>query len=913
MKKIILCILTIFSLFYLFACNQGEPEVKIHKHIFDLKVVTDEYLKSEATCTKKSVYYFSCECGEKGTETFEYGKVLGHSFTNYISNNDSDHFHDGTKTAKCDRCDATDTLIEENTMIPHTFNLEVVKDEYLYSEATCLEKAVYYYSCECGKKGTETFECGEPLGHSFTNYISNNDATHFRDGTKTAKCDRCDETNTVTDEGSKIPHTFDIENPTDKYLLTKATCVNPAVYYYSCECGAFGTETYEYGEPLGHSFTHYTTNFDATHFHDGTKTAKCDRCNETNTIIDIGSMIPHTFDQKTPTSLYLATPATCTEPATYYYSCDCGEKGTETYSYGTQLGHEFIDYVSNNDATHFANGTKTAVCQRCGIEDTIMDPGTKIPHTFDKQVVSSEYLATNATCTDCAKYYYSCECGARGNDTFEYGESLGHSFTKYVSNKDATHFHDGTKTAKCDRCNETNTVDDPGSMIPHSFECMITTDKYLKTKATCTEKAVYYYSCSCGEKGTETFTYGSTTEHVVSNYHSNNDATHFHDGTKTGYCDNCGLSITVTDVGSMIPHTYNCKVANSNYLYKEATCTDCAQYYYSCECGVKGMEIFAYGDPLGHDLENGRIVTLGERHISNCARCKHSIYVDNNKTNHDITKMYFSTKMLQSFNDFSNSSNLKCYYYDVLINLLDFHFGNKDVTNTVTDTIYGYAYTANYSSYSLSTQEGLAVWSAIEADWPIFYWLSNTAYYNSLSVSFMTDDLYFSGNVRKETSKKIEDGINTFLENIKDLKSVAEIIKYAHDFIIKNTNYAYDENGEPSQVLSAHNIAGFFTKQNIVCEGYAKTFQILMNACGIDCYYVSGVVSTGSHAWNYVYVNNGWYFIDVTWDDYDDVIARAYVKYNDYVIQISMSNSDDFITDKQYKDFIAIINTIEFK
>ena len=48
-------------------------------------------------------------------------------------------------------------------------------------------------------------------------------------------------------------------------------------------------------------------------------------------------------------------------------------------------------------------------------------------------------------------------------------------------------------------------------------------------------------------------------------------------------------------------------------------------------------------------------------------------------------------------------------------------------------------------------------------------------------------------------------------------------------------------------------------------------------------------------------------------DDFEDVIARAYVRYNDYVLQISMSNSDDFITDKQYEDFIKIIKTIEFK
>ncbi|MBQ3146667.1 MAG: S8 family serine peptidase [Oscillospiraceae bacterium] len=45
-----------------------------------------------------------------------------------------------------------------------------------------------------------------PTGHSFTNYISNNDATTTADGTKTALCDHgCGAKDTVTDVGSMLP------------------------------------------------------------------------------------------------------------------------------------------------------------------------------------------------------------------------------------------------------------------------------------------------------------------------------------------------------------------------------------------------------------------------------------------------------------------------------------------------------------------------------------------------------------------------------------------------------------------------------------------------------------------------------------------------------------------------------------
>lgn len=42
------------------------------------------------------------------------------------------------------------------------------------------------------------------LGHNFTRYVSNGDATELKNGTKTAKCTRCDVTNTIEDVGSKL-------------------------------------------------------------------------------------------------------------------------------------------------------------------------------------------------------------------------------------------------------------------------------------------------------------------------------------------------------------------------------------------------------------------------------------------------------------------------------------------------------------------------------------------------------------------------------------------------------------------------------------------------------------------------------------------------------------------------------------
>ena len=101
-----------------------------HSHEYNKEVVDAKYLAEEATCTSKAKYYYSCECGEKGTETFESGEVLA-----------------------------------------HTFDQKVVDDKYLASTATKDSPAKYYYSCKCGEKGTETFTHGEALKPIFVEEI----------------------------------------------------------------------------------------------------------------------------------------------------------------------------------------------------------------------------------------------------------------------------------------------------------------------------------------------------------------------------------------------------------------------------------------------------------------------------------------------------------------------------------------------------------------------------------------------------------------------------------------------------------------------------------------------------------------------------------------------------------------------
>ena len=343
-----------------------------------------------------------------------------------------------------------------------------------------------------------------------------------------------------------------------------------------------------------------------------------------------------------------------------------------TYSNATTAGVSMASDVVTATITECehsggeATCTNKAKCEICGAEY-----GETKPHSY-AQIKSPEYLKSAATCTAKAVYYTSCtECGrsskgTKNEATFEYGNALGHKYGEWVSNGDGTHSrvcandnkhietkacHGGkaTCTAKaiCEECGKAY-----GEMAAHTFTKTVS-EKYLKSAATCTAKAVYYTSCAdCGlsSKGTKneaTFEYGNALGHKYGKWVSNGNGTHTrvcandnkhtetkncHGGKATctakAICEDCGKAY-----GEMAAHTFTAKSTVSRYLKRAATCTEKSEYYVSCSgCGLssKGTasEAVFTGSALGHSLTEWSVITevtcttngTQERH---CTRCDH--------------------------------------------------------------------------------------------------------------------------------------------------------------------------------------------------------------------------------------------------------------------------------------------------
>lgn len=110
-----------------------------------------------------------------------------------------------------------------------------------------------------------------------------------------------------------------------------------------------------------------------------------------------------------------------------------------------------------------------------------------------------------------------------------------------------------------------------------------------------------------------------------------------------------------------------------------------------------------------------------------------------------------------------------------------------------------------------------------------------------------------------------------------------EKAKYAHDYIVLNTEYdhgnAAKSEGEDEDVYTAY---GALVNGKAVCAGYAKAYQLILRRLGIPCEYISGDAG-GPHAWCAITLDGEKYLVDPTWDDADfsgEGAGGAYVRYN---------------------------------
>lgn len=195
-----------------------------------------------------------------------------------------------------------------------------------------------------------------------------------------------------------------------------------------------------------------------------------------------------------------------------------------------------------------------------------------------------------------------------------------------------------------------------------------------------------------------------------------------------------------------------------------------------------------------------------------------------------------------------------CFYNDDKIHLTSVSITLFDMTNDDAEKIadafqkdHYYLYWTNTYSYSIGNANIIKI--------------SPNTRYNMYSESDIQNQFEAISNVSSEVLKEVSKFSND-----------SEKAYYIYTWITENAEYAYDENGEPSELPIDHSMYGNIVNKYSVCEGFAEAFTYLCTACGIENSVVIGDSENTKgelvpHAWNIVKIDGKYYYIDTTWDE----------------------------------------------
>ena len=225
--------------------------------------------------------------------------------------------------------------------------------------------------------------------------------------------------------------------------------------------------------------------------------------------------------------------------------------------------------------------------------------------------------------------------------------------------------------------------------------------------------------------------------------------------------------------------------------------------------------------------------------------------------------------------------NAKAIYLGLQDNLENMQSGNYRIDfgtrfNTLLQTPEG------QQALSNSYQDAV---DALKQDTPgLFYIDFSKVYLNTYSVTegdttthtvFIDqgdNQNYFSKGFNNKADvvraiSQVEEVKNLIVSSIPQNSSNFEKIMYVHDWLVDNLKY-----DETLSRDNRSNVYGALVERNVTCQGYAKAFKYIIDSLSVPCILVKGDATnsqgvTEKHVWNYVQINDGWYAVDVTWDD----------------------------------------------
>lgn len=191
---------------------------------------------------------------------------------------------------------------------------------------------------------------------------------------------------------------------------------------------------------------------------------------------------------------------------------------------------------------------------------------------------------------------------------------------------------------------------------------------------------------------------------------------------------------------------------------------------------------------------------------------------------------------------------------------------------------------------------------ALSADNPQIFWLPETYIMSpdgsALAFSYEEKGVDYSFTPQKKAlaEQQIKTTVNNLKEQANRLKSRFEKELFFHDWLCQNVTYKDDGTDD------VYSVYGALINGVAVCEGYSRAMQLLCDSVGIPCTVIYGSSRGVGHMWNIINPGDGWYHLDVTWDDDEeyDYTRHAYFNLNDEHILSDHDIFDTVVNGKYY-------------
>lgn len=212
----------------------------------------------------------------------------------------------------------------------------------------------------------------------------------------------------------------------------------------------------------------------------------------------------------------------------------------------------------------------------------------------------------------------------------------------------------------------------------------------------------------------------------------------------------------------------------------------------------------------------------------------------------------------------SNISQLKTYAtrsLDTLSNQKDVKYliAPKGTFDSMVNTMNTLRSTADTTEPDSIYARDSYLYTQLNMDYQKYYAMGIATFFITKVQTAGSYDIYALCYYSYETKAQI-DQVNTLVNEFASTVTGSDYEKIlkAHDYLMDQVTYEESDNS-----LMVHTAYAALVSKKAVCEGYAKAYKLLLNAMGIS----SDIVINQVHAWNEVYFNNAWYFVDITNND----------------------------------------------